>query len=97
LKSITDNYSTSETATNKKWIDGSQIYRKVYTTTINSNEAVIAHGLAYAKIIKIEARFLRTSPATQMLPLPFASPTYPIGVSADSTNILTTGLNAYGV
>ena len=37
----TDTYSTTETKTNKVWIDGKPIYRKVYTGTTGSSGSVI--------------------------------------------------------
>jgi len=44
----TEDYSTSETNTGKKWIDGRPIYRKVIigTTTISSGNYTVAHDIS---------------------------------------------------
>ena len=46
IEGITDVYSTSETQTDKVWIDGKPIYRKVVLITTTSNSNITqAHGI----------------------------------------------------
>lgn len=51
---VLDTYSTSETNTNKVWIDNKQIYRKVYhfDTLPDSAQTGIPHGLSISSAIR---------------------------------------------
>ena len=50
----TDTYSTTETATNKVWIDGKTIYRKVINMGAlgNNVNTVVAHGASIATTVE---------------------------------------------
>ena len=59
-----DIYSTSEVKTNKKWINGKPIYRKVFefsASSFTSQKQSIAHNIANIdKIIRTECFFYRS-------------------------------------
>jgi len=56
LKDIVDVYSTSETKTNKKWIDGKEIYRKVLQfSRTNDSQFSITLGTNINEITFIDA------------------------------------------
>lgn len=50
-----EDYSTNETDTGKKWVDGRTIYRKVFRGTVNviSGQVAIAHGIALTSSFEI--------------------------------------------
>ena len=84
-----DVYSTNETKTNKVWIDGKPIYRKVYAVEhlANTGRVNITIGVSYEQIIKIDGYFTN---GTNVLPCNFPSETaisYMIKTFLDSTNI----------
>ncbi len=65
-------YSTNETDTGKKWVDGKKIYRKVYATgnLANAGRTTIALGITYSAIISITGY---VSNGTNTFSLPFPS------------------------
>ena len=49
-----DVYSTTETLTNKVWIDGKPIYRKTYTgNAVKSNKVILENSAPIDKIISV--------------------------------------------
>lgn len=55
-------YSTSEVKTNKKWINGKPIYRKVLTfTQTTTNNTTIQHYIENVDLIYIERAFIYSS------------------------------------
>ena len=46
VSSISDVYSSEETLTNKIWIDGKSIYRKVFSVTVSQAETTIPTGIS---------------------------------------------------
>lgn len=94
-------YSTSETSTGLKWIDGNTIYKKtVYVSSLPNNLPNIptAHGISnLAQLVNVEA--IATTSNGTMLPLPFVSSTSSllISYSIDDTNIIiSTGADRSG-
>lgn len=64
---IEDIYSTDEVKTNKVWINGKPIYRKVITfsNTITTNETfAIAHSISNAELIKIKEFVIQGTTST---------------------------------
>ena len=63
-----DNYSTSEVMTNKTWIDGKTIYRKVIalSTMPNNTTKTVAHGISGASLfVKVDGfMYLTATPTT---------------------------------
>ena len=67
-----ETYSTDETKTNKVWIDGKPIYRKIisFTTTSGSSSKTLSDYIPnYNKIISIEG--FTTSSASAITPLSY--------------------------
>ena len=90
----TDTYSTTETLTNKVWIDGNPIYRKVFSFAhAGGSELAVAHGVNPGKIITLAGRLIR---ATGFTPIPFSNPYGVVGLYADTTNMTTVGFTPYG-
>ena len=50
-------YSTTETKTNKVWIDGKPIYRKTFTSTTNEQNFNIAHGVSIDTVVAIDGYY----------------------------------------
>ena len=73
-----DIYSTTETKTNKVWIDGRPIYRKVITG--NLSQAQWNHGITFDTIVSIEGVFINTSTRPDF-------PDYQVGVFVNNTFI----------
>ena len=63
----TEEYSTTEVVTNKIWVDGKQIYRKVITGTNSSSTSfTVSLGITNVdQFVNIDARLLRTGDYTQ--------------------------------
>lgn len=86
-----DTFSTNEVLTNKVWVDGKPIYRKVVNCGALPNNATkaVPHGLSGVNVIWVGGSALGVS-------LPFAASTAAetIMVWVDSTNInLRTGMD----
>lgn len=94
LPPISDSYSTSEVLTNKVWIDGKPIYRKVinFGSLPNSTTKTVAHGISgLGQIVHI---YGTVCDGTTYIPLPAASriESWSIELSANATNVsITTG------
>ena len=86
-------YSTEETDTGMKWIDGSTIYKKVILTGALPNAAKknISHGISSLKYI-ISLSGMTYNPTTRSyFTLPFCETgDSPIGLQADATNVSVT-------
>lgn len=81
-----DRYSTSETRTNKVWIDGKPIYRKVVTG--NMSDGSIAHGLTDVTFVNAYGFFIASSGSVMPLPslrVNYAS--YSAGFYINSTQV----------
>lgn len=75
INSIND-YSTSETNTGKKWIDGKPIYRKVITGTTSTKDAAfnVAHGISNYGIMMIDNKSFIKSVGTSTFITPINCP-----------------------
>lgn len=86
-------YSTTETNTGAKWIDGKTIYKKTVDTGALPNNSIktVAHGITgINKIIKMEGYAYRSSPNTLWVNLNWpsvATAASSIAIGADLTNI----------
>lgn len=81
-----DIYSTTETKTNKVWIDGRPIYRKVITG--NLSQAQWNHGITFDTIVSIEGVFINANGVTFNIPSTRPDyPNYQVGVFVDNTFI----------
>lgn len=71
-----DVYSTSEVLTNKKWIDGKPVYRKVVSLgTLPNNSAIdINTGLDYATTDNVMLGFCGATNGISYTPIPFIDP-----------------------
>ena len=69
-----DSYSTSEIKTNKRWIDGKPIYRKVITGTI-SNDPITFPSFSVDTITRIEGSFSNVN-RTIFSAIPYFRPAY---------------------
>ena len=84
------NYSTSETDTKVKWIDGSTIYRKTinFGALPDSTTKSVAHNVSNMdNIIKIEGMSWDSSGNFTPLPSPSPGSAYSIEVYANRTNV----------
>ncbi len=95
-----DDYSTEEVDTQRKWIDGSPIYKKTVACGVLPNAAIktVAHGITgINRIIKMEGYAYRSSPNTLWVNLNWpstSSAAASIAIGADLTNIsIFTGTN----
>jgi len=82
-----DIYSTTETKTNKVWIDGRTIYRKVITG--NLSQAQWNHGITFDTIVSIEGVFINTN-SGNTFNIPSTRPDFPdyqVGVFVNNTFI----------
>ena len=82
-----DIYSTTETKTNKIWIDGRPIYRKVITG--NLSQAQWNHGITFDTIVSIEGVFINTN-SGNTFNIPSTRPDFPdyqVGVFVNNTFI----------
>lgn len=88
-----DTYSTSEVKTNKVWIDGKPIYRKVVDlgTMPDTTAKSVAHGISSLGTV-VELRAMMTNGEKWFLPIPFVSGSfeYQISVTTNDTNITVT-------
>ena len=91
----TDSYSTGETLTNKTWIDGRPIYRKVISCGAlpNNTTKTVAHGVTYSRITLIDGyAFNPTTTETLQLTNSHPSVVSNIGLYVTGANItLATG------
>lgn len=89
----TDVYSTSEVKTNKLWIDGKPIYRKVVDlgTMPDTTAKSVAHGISSLGTV-VELRAMMNNGEGWFLPIPFVSGSfeYQISVTTNDTNITVT-------
>ena len=94
----TDAYSTTETATNKLWLDGKVIYRKVidFGALPASTEKSVAHGITgLSRVCKVAGCAYKTSGGIH-LPLPYAwaASGWATEISVTATNlVIKTGAN----
>jgi hypothetical protein len=96
-RSFIDSCSTVETATNKTWLNGEAIYRKVYVYSLTGSEIASPHGLDISKITYMGGIVRRTVVGQEMaFPIPWAGNAYPVGVIALVDNIITLGIAAWG-
>lgn len=88
-----DVYSTTETLTNKLWIDGKPIYRKVVDlgTMPDTTAKSVAHGISSLENV-VELRAMMTNGEGWFLPIPFVSGSfeYQISLTTSDTNITVT-------
>ena len=86
-----DIYSTTETKTNKVWIDGKPIYRKVvdFGALPNATTKSVTHGIVgMTHLIRINVIAENTSgPYFLNIPYPDFSSTYTIRSTIDTTNV----------
>lgn len=86
-------YSTSEVKTNKVWIDGKPIYRKVvdFGTMPDTAAKSVAHGISSLGTV-VELRAMMTNGEGWFLPIPFVSGAfeYQVSVTTSDTNITVT-------
>lgn len=88
LRDIKDVYSTEETLTNKVWIDGKPIYRKVVDCGALPNNSLktVAHNIA--NIGFVINLYGIASDGSEWLPLPASYySNSAVGLSVDGTNI----------
>lgn len=106
INSIVDSevYSTDEVKTNKVWIDGKPIYRKVINVgnLPNNTNKSVASGVNFnnAMLVKMYG-VCKHSSSNVSFPLPFANPStlgYSIMLNMDNSNniIVTTGTDRTG-
>lgn len=82
-----ETYSTDETKTNKVWIDGKPIYRKVITGNVSNGS--IAHGLTNVDFVNAYGYFIAGS--GNFMPLPSLRVTYnnySAGFYVNATNVM---------
>lgn len=82
-----ETYSTDETKTNKVWIDGKPIYRKVITGNVSNGS--IAHGLTNVDFVNAYGYFIASS--GNFMPLPSLRVNYnnySAGFYVNATNVL---------
>ncbi len=82
-----DTYSTTETKTNKIWIDGRPIYRKVITG--NLSQAQWNHGITFDTIVSIEGIFINAN-SGNTFNIPSTRPDFPgyqVGIFVNHTSI----------
>ena len=87
----TDTYSTTETLTNKVWIDGKPIYRKVvnFGALPNTTTKSVAHGVTGATYFTSVTGIAKNAGAGTYLQIPLAWPdaNSPVALWCDSTNV----------
>lgn len=92
-----NSYSLVEQVTNKFWVDGRRIYRKVINvgTLPNNTSKSTAHGLTVSstfRFIKMYGWASNGSTATSWKPLPYVDQnngsTYQISIDVDNTNVV---------
>jgi len=94
IDAISEPYSTTESLTNRKWIDGKTIYRKVinFGALPNSTAKAVAHGITgLGQIVHI---YGTVCDGTTYVPLPASATveSWGIELSANATNVaVTTG------
>lgn len=86
---IVFDYSTTETDTGTKWINGDAIYKKTVNigSLPNATTKMVTHNISnFAQLIKLEGNFTN---GTNSAPIPYAAPTAAKSVQAyvDATNI----------
>lgn len=96
-ESGSDSYSTTETLTNKKWIDGKPIYRKVINlgSLPNTTTKSVAHGITgatyFLPVVGVAAG------GTSYINLPYSSPAglqYSISINVNGSNVdIVTGVD----
>lgn len=90
-----ETYSTNEIKTNKVWIDGKPLYRKVITGYLN--DAPFNHGIENAVFHKVNGIYLTTTGLT--FPIPSTRPNYPeyqIGMWVSKTQVIFEKGNGIG-
>lgn len=82
-----DRYSTSEIKTNKIWIDGRPVYRKVVTGNVYNGS--VAHGLTNVNFVNAYGYFISNSGAFMPLPsLRINYQNYSTGFYVNATNVM---------
>lgn len=74
---LVDTYSTSEVKTNKVWVDGKPIYRKVITGTTTTKDTAfnVAHGVSNYGIMMIDNKsFVKSVSGSNIFILPINCP-----------------------
>lgn len=92
------NYSTSEQATNRTWVDGRTIYQKTisFGSLPASGSASVNHGITNLDLVIEMHAFAHNPSVSAWLPLPFASPTISnnIQININATQIaVAVGIN----
>lgn len=85
------NYSTSEKATNKYWVDGKQIYRKVvnFGTLPNNDRKTVNHGISsISSWVSIQGVAWESSKSAVPLPHVDTDNSYSIALWVTSTAIV---------
>ena len=86
-----DTFSTTETLTNKVWVDGKQIYRKVvnFGALPNTTTKSVAHGVVGATYFVTVTGVAYNSGTTISLPITQGWPTAAggVGIDTDATNV----------
>lgn len=80
-------YSTSETLTNKVWIDGKPIYRKTVNVGAlpNATTKTVAHNIL--NISNVLDMYGYATGGTDWIPLPRPDSTYPITIWVTATDV----------
>lgn len=88
-KSLLDTYSTEEVKTNKVWIDGKQIYRKVLTGTLPTGSGENVFTIPNAKIINFNGIIKATYDQWWTIPTIYSNDGYRIYtyISGDRTQL----------
>lgn len=94
---VVSDFSTSETNTGVKWIDGKTIYKKTIATGAlpNNGSKTVPYDITnLGQVIKIEGYAFRSSD-NATFPLPFVSTTVSnaIAISVDSNILIVTGMD----
>lgn len=95
-----DVYSTSEVITNKVWIDGKLIYRKVVSLGALPSSAIktVSHGLSGVTFTSVTGVMYASGAYTMNLPFgyPVDANGYSVGLQASSTVVeIRTGNSVY--
>lgn len=87
-----DVYSLEEVKTNKVWIDGKPVYRKVVNcgALLNNAKKIVAHNISNLETLVFVYCKTYLSSESIWLPIPYVHSTYMVALSADKTNIFLT-------
>ena len=92
IDAISDPYNTTESLTNRKWVDGKSIYRKVLSlgALLNNSTKNVAHGITNIGTWVQLYGVAKDTTRGLVIPLPFATPAgylYSVSITVDSTNV----------